>query len=546
MADDFDPLKNQVNKSSQGLNQPNQNKPSNNVLIHRPSYTGAWKRRSAGGTDIQINTSSATELQTQHSINSPNLNSPKLPTSPLPPYSSIPQSPTSPIPSNVVNRVAQRQVSQPDQRQVNIVEQNPKPYWESGENSFDEWNQYQSTDTTGQASAYTPEEYYNYEKPYKKKGVSNKIDRLVQRFPALGKFYKQPPSPFSPGRGDTNGQFRFEQTSDSAYDHKATYELTENDLSLHERYTDKTRMECINLQVKDETQPVDISVNHTTNKIYLCDVGRGVVEIYDMNKTLEHVIGDSTMIDFRPTAITLGRDGTIIVSSHFSHCLHMYLPQKSANETNPYSYKQFKLGIEGTHIHEFYQPAGICIDSITGYLYICDRGNYRIQVMTPEGICERVIELFLNSKKKFRLDPVRIALQNHSDHIVCIIGEGDSICLIPKYSNGRVYIDPFYVIDENGLGIKNAAGLALDAQDRIFISDTGHNRIVICAPDGTYITSFSTEGSELGQLQRPCGLDVTNDGAVVVTDPGNKRLHIFGAISKENDSSNTNTNDSNN
>jgi len=34
-------------------------------------------------------------------------------------------------------------------------------------------------------------------------------------------------------------------------------------------------------------------------------------------------------------------------------------------------------------------------------------------------------------------------------------------------------------------------------------------------------------------LKRPCGLDITNDGTVVVTDPGNKRLQLFGFIDKE-------------
>jgi len=50
-------------------------------------------------------------------------------------------------------------------------------------------------------------------------------------------------------------------------------------------------------------------------------------------------------------------------------------------------------------------------------------------------------------------------------------------------------------------------------------------------------------------LKRPCGLDITNDGTVVVTDPGNKRLQLFGFIDKErvieNDSLNKKPNDSN-
>ena len=91
-----------------------------------------------------------------------------------------------------------------------------------------------------------------------------------------------------------------------------------------------------------------------------------------------------------------------------------------------------------------------------------------------------------------------------------------------------MYVDPFYVVDEHGLGIQGASGLAVDSSDRIFISDTAHHRVVICTPEGGFITSFGQEGTELGQFKRPCGLDITTDGTLVVADPGNKRLQIFG------------------
>lgn len=91
-----------------------------------------------------------------------------------------------------------------------------------------------------------------------------------------------------------------------------------------------------------------------------------------------------------------------------------------------------------------------------------------------------------------------------------------------------MYVDPYYVVDENGLGIQGASGLAVDSSDRIFISDTGHHRIVICTPDGGFLTSFGQEGTELGQFKRPCGLDITTDGTLVIADPGNKRLQIIG------------------
>lgn len=95
------------------------------------------------------------------------------------------------------------------------------------------------------------------------------------------------------------------------------------------------------------------------------------------------------------------------------------------------------------------------------------------------------------------------------------------------------YVEPFYVYDNDGLGLQGASGIAVDSEDRIFISDTGHHRIVICAPDGSYITHFGVEGDGAGELRRPCGIDITYDGTVVVTDGGNKRLQLFGSMREQ-------------
>ena len=160
---------------------------------------------------------------------------------------------------------------------------------------------------------------------------------------------------------------------------------------------------------------------------------------------LQHVIDDQTTIKFQPTTIAVAYDGTIIVASHFNHRLHMYSPIDSQEneEKNPdgnvhdgYRFQQYKLGSPGHDIHQFHHPAGIAIDYSDGYLYVCDRGNYRIQVMRPEGVCERVIELISRDQEVSHISPIQIAHQQHRGQIVCIIGAGDAICFIPKYADG--------------------------------------------------------------------------------------------------------------
>jgi DNA-binding beta-propeller fold protein YncE len=231
-------------------------------------------------------------------------------------------------------------------------------------------------------------------------------------------------------------EYQHNQAFDSANAEQATYELTVDDLALHDRYADASRTKIINLQAKDETQPVDVRIHQDTKKIYLCDIGRSVIEIYDFNGTFKHMISDGNLTKFKPTAIAIAFDGTIIIASYFSHYLQMHAPNLSASTENTYSYKVFKLGSPGIYIHQFQHPAGIAIDNSDGFLYVCDPGNSRIQVINPGGVCERVIELFYNSKKKYQLEPTRIAHQKKTDQVVCIVGTGDALCFIPKHANG--------------------------------------------------------------------------------------------------------------
>lgn len=95
------------------------------------------------------------------------------------------------------------------------------------------------------------------------------------------------------------------------------------------------------------------------------------------------------------------------------------------------------------------------------------------------------------------------------------------------------YVEPLFILDNDGLGLQGASGIAIDSNDRIFISDTGHHRIVICTPDGSYITHIGIEGSGPGELKCPCGLDITTDGTIVVADSGNKRLQLFGSVREQ-------------
>ncbi|CAF1316355.1 unnamed protein product [Rotaria magnacalcarata] len=394
--------------------------------------------------------------------------------------------------------------------------------------------------------------YYNqyYEEPsYKKKGFGATLERLVQRFPVLSMFYTPKPAASADEAYET--EYEEEYVEEEVENGEAPQlveadqfarELTSDELALNERYSNKQRTQIISLPITSQTQPIDVCLHHESYTIYSCDVGRSVVEIFDMYGKLQHTINDSATTKFQPTAIVVACDGTIILGSHFNHRLHMYSPvdlqenqtsEQDQTFTNEYNFQQYKLGSPGHAVNQFHFPADIAIDYTDGYLYVCDRGNYRIKVLRPEGICERVIELLSHDPQENNIAPIQIAHQQIGEHIACLTGKGEALCFVPKYAEGPTYVECFNIVDNDGLGLHGASGIAIDSEDRIFISDTGHHRIVICTPEGTYITHFGMEGNGLGELKRPCGLDITIDGTIVVADSGNKRLQLFGSVREQ-------------
>ncbi|WP_426445537.1 YIP1 family protein [Paenibacillus sp. S-38] len=69
--------------------------------------------------------------------------------------------------------------------------------------------------------------------------------------------------------------------------------------------------------------------------------------------------------------------------------------------------------------------------------------------------------------------------------------------------------------------LKGPQDVFIDAKDRIYIADTGNNRIVQLDPDGKFVRMIEVKESP---LKGPQGLFVNKDGDIYVADTGNKRV----------------------
>ncbi|MET0071128.1 MAG: NHL repeat-containing protein [Candidatus Thiodiazotropha sp.] len=69
--------------------------------------------------------------------------------------------------------------------------------------------------------------------------------------------------------------------------------------------------------------------------------------------------------------------------------------------------------------------------------------------------------------------------------------------------------------------------IAIGNDQRVYIVDSGNNRILVYANNGSYLFSFGSKGNGNQQLNSPVGITTTGDGRVLVADRGNNRIQIF-------------------
>ena len=71
-------------------------------------------------------------------------------------------------------------------------------------------------------------------------------------------------------------------------------------------------------------------------------------------------------------------------------------------------------------------------------------------------------------------------------------------------------------------------GIDIDEEGRIIVADSQNHRIQVFSYDGSFIRCFGTKGSSEGQFNHPCCVVVDGDGNLVISDCWNNRIQVMG------------------
>lgn len=75
--------------------------------------------------------------------------------------------------------------------------------------------------------------------------------------------------------------------------------------------------------------------------------------------------------------------------------------------------------------------------------------------------------------------------------------------------------------------LNSPAGIAIDSNDLVYVSEFHNHRISVFTSEGQFVTSFGREGEGPGEFVHPSGLAVDNIGLIFVCDSGNDRAQVF-------------------
>ena len=181
------------------------------------------------------------------------------------------------------------------------------------------------------------------------------------------------------------------------------------------------------------------------------------------------------------------------------------------------------FGRSGQGNGEFNWPHAVAADGLTGYIYVADWGNHRVQVFDS---ARNHVATFGGSGQapgQFNL-PVGIAVDGSSGTIY-----------VADTSNHRVQVfnsSRAHVADLPG-PFNSPRGMAVDASGNVYVADTNNHRIRVFDSDRNPVANFGGRGSGNGQLRSPSDVAVdASAGMIYVADTSNSRIQVFDSATK--------------
>ena len=213
-----------------------------------------------------------------------------------------------------------------------------------------------------------------------------------------------------------------------------------------------------------------------------------------------------------PCGVAISHDGHILVTDN--HRL-----QKLTFEGD--CVKSVGISKEGNGPLQFNVPRGITVHPTTGQIFIADAYNHRTQVLNKDFTYSHSFGKKDSSPEQFSC-PYDVTLDNEG---YLYVVDSSNHC-IKKFTSTGQYISTFSSYGSNLSEINRPVSIVID-NNILYVSEIGKNCISIFDTNGCFIHCFGKRGSGEGEFNSPFGITVDSLGNLYVSDLINNRLVVL-------------------
>lgn len=174
-------------------------------------------------------------------------------------------------------------------------------------------------------------------------------------------------------------------------------------------------------------------------------------------------------------------------------------------------------GRPGSAPGEFSSPRGLALAG--GLVYVADEGNHRVQALDLDGRPLYAEGTFGKEPGQF-VNPFGVAV--HGARVYAVDDNNNRIVVLTRTLR---YLEEWSGEGHYHLSYIRAAAVA--PSGRVYVADTGHERIVAFDPAGRGLLAFGTPGTAPGQLIAPLGVATDASGGALVVETYGSRSPIY-------------------
>ncbi len=268
--------------------------------------------------------------------------------------------------------------------------------------------------------------------------------------------------------------------------------------------------------------PISIALDSSEN-VYVGDHGRNDIQKFDSDGNFILKFGGD--IEY-PDGIALYNDTFVYVTDYLNDRIMIY------NTAGVY---QTKWETDKTGNGKLNGPNGIAVDS-SGNIYVADTLNHRVQKFdfgrnflgwwgyngTSTGWHTSGAGASGSSDGQFN-EPVGIAVD--ADDYIYVTDCGNN--RVQKFNSIGVFQTKWGTYGTGDGQMSHPKGIAIDNSGSIYVADTWNNRIQQFDLTGLYLTKWGAYGWGEGQFNTPVDIAIGSAGNVYVADSYNRRIQIF-------------------